>query len=270
MSDEPKLPSLARIIAEINKRNGEQIIGRIKDFKTLEVERIPTDIKQLDDALGGGFPKRRIIELYGLPSGGKSLISLLLVKKAQQMGLECVYLDVEDSFDPTWAQKLGVDTDKLVLAQSTIGEDTLEMVCKLLEARPGVIVVDSVAAMVPRVEVEEAIEKPTMALKARMMSRGLAKINSLNKETLIVFINQLRSTLAMYGPPTTTPGGRALGHFASIRIEVKKGDQLHVEDKKTKPVIGQVVNFNVTKNKTAPPFKVGSFKLFYEDCKIEE
>jgi len=270
MSEEVKTPSLNRIIAEINKKNGDQVIGRIKDFTTLDIERIPTGVKQLDDALGGGFPKRRIIELYGLPSGGKSLISLLLVKKAQEQGLECIYMDVEDSFDPKWAKKLGIDTDKLVIAQSTVGEDTLEMVCKLLEAQPGVIIIDSVAAMVPRVEQEEDLEKPTMALKARLMSRGLAKINSLNKNTLIVFINQLRSILAMYGPPTTTPGGRALGHFASIRIEVKKGEMLRVDDKKTTPIIGQMVNFNITKNKTAAPFKLGNFKFFYEDCRIEE
>jgi recombination protein RecA len=267
--EEPKKKSLNRIIAEINKKNGDQIIGRIKDLKTLEVERIQTKLPVIDDALGGGFPMRRIIELYGLPSGGKSLISMLIIKSAQEKGLECVYVDVEDSFDPKWAKQIGVDTDKLIIAQSMVGEDTMEMVCTLLAGEPAVIVVDSVAAMIPRAEQEEKLEKPTMALKARLMSRGLAKINSLNKNTLIVFINQIRATMALYGAQTTTTGGRSLGHYASIRMEVKKGQTLHVEDKKTKPVIGQIVNFYVTKNKTAPPFKTGSFKFYYDDCRIE-
>jgi len=268
-SSETKAPSLARVIAEINKKNGEQIIGKLSDFTTMNIQRLSTGIASLDSALGGGFPLGRIIELYGLPSGGKSLISLLIIKAAQQKGMSCIYMDVEDSFDPEWAEKLGVDTKKLVIAQSAIGEDTMEMVCKLLSAKPGIIVVDSVAAMIPREEYEQDISKPTMALKARFMSRGLAKISALNKQSMVIFINQLRATMAMWGPQTTTTGGRSLGHYASIRMEVKKGDQLHEEDKKTKPVIGQEVSFNVTKNKTAPPFKPGKFKFYYDDARIE-
>lgn len=268
--EEKKVPSLNRILAEINKKAGEQVIGRLADFPTMNIERLETGVASLDKALGGGFPMRRVVELYGLPSGGKSLISLLAIRAAQTKGLDCVYVDVEDSFDPVWAEKVGVDTKKLVVAQSSVGEDIMEMVCKLLEAEPAIIVVDSVAAMIPRVEQEESVEKATMALKARLMSRGLAKITSLNKNTMIIFINQLRATLAMWGPQTTTTGGRSLGHYASIRMEVKKGDSIHEEDKKTKPVIGQMVSFHVTKNKTAPPFQVGSFKFFYEDCRIEE
>jgi len=268
-TEEKKTPSLNRVLAEINKKAGEQVIGRISDLRSLDIERIPTGISSLDDALGGGFPMRRMVELYGLPSGGKSLISLLAIKSAQEKGLDCIYVDVEDSFDPVWASKVGVDVDKLVVAQSSVGEDIMDMLCKLLDAQPAVIVVDSVAAMIPRVEQEESVEKATMALKARLMSRGLAKLTSLNKNTMFIFINQLRSTLAMWGPQSTTTGGRALGHYASIRVEVKKGDPIHEEDKKTKPIIGQIVNFNVTKNKTAPPYKFGSFKFWYEDCRIE-
>lgn len=267
--EEKTKPSLARVIAEINKKYGENIIGRIPDMPTIETTRISTGIPQLDTAIGGGFPTRRIIELYGVPSSGKSLISMLLIKKAQEAGLECVYVDVEDAFDPKFAEKLGVDVKKLVVAQSSVGEDTLELVCKLLDAEPGVIVIDSVAAMITQSEMDESFDQQFMAPKARLMSRALAKINTLNKQTLIVFINQLRSTMAMYGPATTTTGGRALGHYASIRVEVKKTEQIHLDDKKTAEVIGQVVGFNITKNKTAPPFKVGSFKFFYDDCRIE-
>jgi len=267
--EETKAPSLKRVLAELNKKYGDNTIGVIGDMPTLDIKRIPIGIPDVDEALGGGFPMRRVIELYGLPSGGKSLISLLIIKSAQAQGLDCIYVDVEDSFDPVWANKIGVDVDKLVVAQSSVGEDIMDMLCKLLEAKPGVIVVDSVAAMIPRVEQEESVEKPTMALKARLMSRGLAKLTSLNDSTMIVFINQLRATLAMFGAQTTTTGGRSLGHYASIRVEVKKVDTLHEEDKKRKPVIGQIVGIKVTKNKTAPPFKNTSFKFYYDDCRIE-
>ena len=268
--EKPKKPTLNRIIAQINKKSGDRIIGRIQDMSTIDTPRISTGVDGLDDVMGGGFPKRRIIELFGLPSGGKSLISLLAIAATQKAGGECVYMDVEDSFDPSFAEKLGVDTKKLIIAQSSVGEATLDMLCTLLPAEPDIIVIDSVAAMVMVSEMETSLEKHHMALKARLMSKGLAKINTLNKNTCIIFINQLRSTLAMYGAPTTTPGGRALPHFASIRLEVKKGDFLRERGLKTTPVIGQVVNYYVTKNKTAPPFKKGSFKFYYEDGKIEE
>lgn len=266
--DEPK-PTLNRVIAEINKKYGENIIGRISDMENVTTERISSGIPSLDTALGGGLPFKRIVELYGIPSGGKSLMAMRFVKQAQEKGLDCIYIDAEGSFDIVFAEQLGVDPKKLVIAQSAVGEDTLELVCKLLPTEPGVIVVDSVAAMITQAEMEQPLEQQFMAPKARLMSRGLAKINTLNKKTLIIFINQLRSTMAMYGPPTTTTGGRALGHYASIRVEVKKGDLIYEEDKKTNPVIGQIVSFYVTKNKTAPPFRLGSFKFFYEGSRIE-
>jgi len=265
-----KKPSLKRIAAEINKKFGSNIIGTMKDMSSIKTERFSSGIKKMDDAIGGGYPTRRIVELYGVPSGGKSLISLLIIASAQKKKRECVYIDVEDSFDPAFATKLGVNMDDLIIMQSSIGESTLETVCSLLAAEPGVIVIDSVAAMITQGEMDEGLEKAFMAPKARLMSKALAKINALNKDTLIIFINQLRSTLTMYGPPTTTTGGRSLAHYASIRVEVKKADKIFFEDKKTKPVIGQVVAFNVTKNKTAIPFRTGSFKFFYEDGHIEE
>lgn len=238
-------------------------------MKNITAERIPSGIPNLDEAIGGGFPMRRTVELYGIPSSGKSLIAMKVISEAQKMGKECIYMDVEDAFDPVFAKALGVNTDQLVIVQSSVGEPTLDILCRLLPSKPGVIVVDSVAALVTMGEMEEeSFEKQFMAPKARLMSRSLAKINALNQGTLIMFINQLRSTMAMYGPPTTTTGGRALGHYASIRVEVKKTELLHEDDKKTKPVTGQVVGFNITKNKTAPPFKTGSFKFIYKDSQI--
>lgn len=263
-STEEKTPSLARIVAEINKKAGETVIGRVPDMPTLRIERYSTGIPQLDTALGGGVPAGRIVELYGQPSAGKSLISLLTIAQAQKLGKECVYLDCEDTFDAEWATALGVDVKKLHLAQSSVGEDTLELCLKLLKAKPAVIVVDSVAAMVTRAELEEDIDKAFMAPKARLMSKGLAILNAQNKGTTLMFINQLRATMAMYGPKFVTPGGNALKFYASVRLEIKKIEAIHEDDKKTKPVIGQVVGFQVTKNKTAAPFQVGSFKFYYD------
>jgi recombination protein RecA len=171
---------------------------------------------------------------------------------------------VEDTFDKEWAKKLGVNTDELVISQSAIGEDTLELLIKLLEAEPAVIVVDSVAALITRAELEEDVEKAFMAPKARLMSKALAKINALNKKTLIIFINQLRATMAMYGPQFTTPGGNSLRHYSSIRLEIKKTEDIHEENKKTKPIIGQIIGFKTSKNKTFMPQQIGSFKFFYD------
>lgn len=264
-----KVPSLKRVLAQINKEYGDNVIGTLADMQSLNIERLKTGIQPLDDALGGGFPLKRVVELYGLPSGGKSLISLLAIKAAQEQGLECVYVDAEDSFDPIWAAQVGVDVDKLVVTQVSVVEDVMDMVCNLLESEPGVIVVDSVASMIPRAELEESVDKVTMALKARLMSRAVNKITPLNKKTLVILINQIRATMAMFGAQTTTPGGNAIKHGASIRMEVKKGETLHVDDKKRKPVIGQVVNFRVVKNKTAAPYQTGSFKLYHKDARIE-
>ena len=234
----------------------------------LQIERIPSGVKTIDDCVGGGFPRGRIIELYGAQSGGKSLIAHLIVSQAQKKGMECIYVDAENTFSPEFAKKIGVDTDKLILTQSSIGEDTIDLVCKLLDGNPGVIVVDSVAALITTGEIEEDAEKQFMAPKARLMSRGLSKMNTLNKDTLIIFVNQLRSTMAMYGPKTTTTGGIALGHYASVRMEVKKGDLIYKDGKKTGDVIGQTVNCYVTKNKTAQPYRRGSFQLLYEPLQI--
>lgn len=262
-------PSLKRVLAEINKQYGANTIGTVNNMENVMVTRISTGIPTLDTALGGGFPVGRMIELYGIPSSGKSLISLSTIKQAQDKGLDCIYIDCEDSFDPEFAKAFGVDMDKLALAQVSVGEDTLDLIVKLLKAEPGLIVIDSVAAMVTRAEMEEDFDQQFMAIKARLLSRGLAKINALNKKTMLLFINQLRSTMQMYGAPTTTTGGRALGHYASIRMEVKQGDKLTVDNKKTGDVLGQTVQFKITKNKTAPPYKYGAFKFWYDGARLE-
>lgn len=265
---EPK--NLARLIAGINKKAGEKVIGRAKDWGDISIKRLPTGLSVIDDALGGGFPVGRVIEMYGPQSGGKSLISMLTIAQAQREKKSCIYFDVEDSFSPQFAKTLGVDTDNLIIANLGIGEEIVDLICKLLEAQPDLIVVDSIAAMVAKDVINESLEKQYMALKARLMSKALAKITALNKKTTIIWINQIRSTLVMYGPKITTPGGNALKFYSSLRLEVKKGEPIHEDDKKRKPIIGQVINFRVTKNKTASPFRTGSFKFIYDTGEIVE
>jgi recombination protein RecA len=259
------------LIAQVNKKMGETVVGRIGKMVNLQTERFSTGITQLDEALGGGFPRGRMVELFGLPSSGKSLIAQLIVADAQKKGGECVYMDAEGSFDPAFAEKLGVNVKDLVLVQSGIGEDMIDIMCKLLAAEPAVIVVDSVGSMITRSETEESVEKVFMAPKARLMSKGLPKLTALNKNTLIIFINQLRNVITTWGGGgTTTTGGMALGFYSSIRLEIKKDKDLLYEGPKTgHDPIGQIAHFRVVKNKTAQPYKTGSFKFIYENCIIQ-
>ena len=263
--------SLNRVIAQINKAAGETVIGRLGDMKNLATKRYQTGIKRLDDALGGGFPAGRMVELYGLPSSGKSLIASLTVANAQKEGGECVYVDAEGSFDPEFAKKLGVDTDKLALIQMGIGEDIIDTVIEVLRAEPAIIVIDSVGAMITRTEFEESVEKVFMAPKARLMSKGLPKMTVANKKTLIIFINQLRQIITTWGGGgTTTPGGMALGFYSSVRVQIKKDKEMLYEGPKTgHSPIGQTIIFNITKSKVSVPHQTGSFK-FYFDGRIKE
>ena len=263
--------TLNRVIAQLNKKYGETIIGRLGDMKNIATKRYPTGVKRLDDALGGGFPAGRMVELYGLPSSGKSLIASLVVANAQKQGGECIYVDAEGSFDPEFAKKLGVDTDKLALVQMGIGEDIIDTIIQVLRSEPAVIVVDSVGAMLTRDEFEESVEKVFMAPKARLMSKGLPKMTAANKGTLIIFINQLRQIITTWGGGgTTTPGGMALGFYASVRIQIKKDKEMLFEGPKTgHDPIGQIVQFNITKSKVSVPHQTGSFK-FYFDGRIKE
>ncbi len=262
-------PSNKKIVALINKKWGDNTIGTVSSMKRLEIDRISTGVSVVDEILGGGFALGRMVELYGVPSSGKTLISLLTIKQAQEKGLECVYVDAENAFSPEFAQKLGVNIDKLNLTQVSIGEDVIDIVFELLKSKPGIIVVDSIPAMIPRAEFEEQSDQQFMANKARLMSRSLPKLTVTLGKTLIIWINQLRSTMAMYGPKNFTPGGRALGFFSSIRCEIKQGEKIFKDDKKTGEVIGNVIQVNCVKNKTAPPYRQTSFNFYYENARIE-
>lgn len=264
-------PTIDVLIRQINKEFGDGTAGRIEDFKEMKVERIKTNIPQLDEAVGGGFPLGTMVELYGTPSSGKSLIAQKLIADVQKKGKAAVYIDCESTFDPVFARQLGVDPNKVVLIQTSMGEDTFAIMRKLLEAEPGIIVFDSIGAMVTKVEGEKEFQDTIIAPKARLLSRALPVINQVNKNTLILFINQLRTNITAQGSfGSFTPGGKSLGYYSSIRVELKvDSDYIHPEGKKTGDIIGQVVQFNVKKNKTAIPFKTGSFKFIYEGAKFE-
>lgn len=254
---------LDEVLAKINKQFGENTIGRVGDMKVLNIERVPSGSLYLDWALGGGWPLGRCVELYGHYSTGKSVVALKTVAEAQKLGKECAYIDCENAFDPRFASKLGIDVDKLVVSQASIGETTIDIVAELLSADVGVIVVDSVASMVPKAEFEEPMEQQFIALSARLMSKALRKLTALNKKTLIIFINQIRVSPTAYGNPEVTPGGKALGHYSAVRVELRRGSKDFILDTDNKK-IGQLVKFKIVKNKSAVPFREGSFKFMYD------
>jgi recombination protein RecA len=269
--EEIKDPTLPMVMAQINRKYGKGTVGKLDDFTHLE-EKLSTSIPQLDTDLGGGIPLGRIAQFYGLQSSGKSVLAQKLVANAQKQGLDAFWFDCEGTFDKEWAKKLGVDVDKLGVSQEAVAERVFEMIRKLLTAKPGIIVVDSVASMRSEKEFEEEdFGKDTIALMARFLSKGLPILNALNERTLILFINQLRTNITVMGAfGNTVPGGRALSFFSSIMIELKRDKDFITDDGKKKgEPIGQVVHYKIDKNKTAPPMKTGSFKLYYEDGRME-
>lgn len=265
-------PSILSVVQSANKKYGKNTIGTSENMEILDIDRIPTGITKLDTGLGGGFPRGQFVELYGPYSSGKSLISLLTIAQAQKQGLECVYFDIEGSYDEIWAESLGVDIKKLYVTQIDVGEEIVDLVCKLLDAHPGILVIDSIAAITTLSEVEKDTDSHFIAPLARLLSYGLKRIKHHNKNTLIILVNQIREKITNFGSIPYSPGGNAILHYPSVRLEVKRDTDFITESGKKldKNIIGQVCNWRVMKNKSAPPRKFGSFRYFYEGNKIEE
>jgi recombination protein RecA len=266
MGSKPKDRTLETTIASLTKRFGEGAIMRLGEARHMQVEVIPTGALPLDIALGvGGVPRGRVIEIYGPESSGKTTVCQHIIAEAQQRDGICAFIDMEHALDPVYAERCGVDVDNLYVSQPDTGEQALEIAEALIRSGTmDVVVVDSVAALVPRAEIEGEMGDAHVGLQARLMSQALRKLSGVIKQTntVVIFTNQLRSKIGvMFGSPETTSGGNALKFYASVRIDIRRIQAI----KNGSDVVGNRTRVKIKKNKVAPPFTDAEFDIMYNE-----
>ncbi len=256
--------ALSQVLADIEKQFGKGAIMKLGEQENAEIDVSPSGSISLDIALGvGGYPKGRIIEIFGPESSGKTTFALHAIAEVQKEGGRAAFIDAEHSLDPVYASNLGVDINELLLSQPDTGEQALEICDALVKSEAvSIIVIDSVAALVPQAEIDGEMGDSHVGLQARLMSQALRKLSgSINKtNTIVIFINQLREKVGvMFGNPETTPGGKALKYYASVRLDIRRGEQIKLGN----DVVGNRTNVKVVKNKVAPPFKSTVVDIMY-------